>query len=104
MTSESRYDLNLMMDSVYTRRSRSGLLIVLCLCVCVMAQMLGVPVTLMNPGEFSDLLGSSVLEGFSVLPQVPKLLLSFTLSVLVDVSSPAHVPVIASALFHPPVR
>jgi hypothetical protein len=40
------------------------------LCLCVVVQMLGVPATLLSPDGASDLLGASVLEGFSILPSV----------------------------------
>lgn len=74
------------------------------LCVCVLVQMLGVPATLLSPADFVDLLGSSVLEGFSVLPQVPQVFRSVTSAMALDLTPAAPVPVLASALFHPPVQ
>jgi hypothetical protein len=74
------------------------------LCVCIILQMLGVPVTLLNPSLASDTLEASVLEGFSVPPTFPELVLSPE-SVLVSEFYPeVPVPVLASVLFHPPLR
>lgn len=69
-----------------------------------MVQMLGVPATLLNPADASDLLGASVLEGFSVVPPSPELLLPESSIAISNVSPSEHVLVIAAALFHPPVR
>jgi hypothetical protein len=77
---------------------------VLVLCVGIVVQMLGVPVTLFSPADAPDPLGSSVLEGFSLPPQTVEFLLPGTSGKASDLSSVMHVPVIASALFHPPVR
>jgi len=93
-----------MVTSLYLRRSCGVLLMVLCLCICVIAQMLGVPTTLLSPAGSADLLGSSVLEGFSVLPQVPEALVAVTFVAVWSFLSAMHVPVMASAVFHPPVR
>lgn len=80
------------------------MLIVCCLCLCVMVQMLGVPATLLSPADSPDLLGSSVLEGFSILPPSPDMSLPATSAAAPDFSSLSHVPVMVSAVFHPPVR
>jgi hypothetical protein len=66
--------------------------------------MLGVPVTLLSLADASDLLGSSVLEGFSIVPPSPELLLPNSSIVIANVSPSEYVLVIAAALFHPPVR
>jgi hypothetical protein len=66
-------------------------------------QMLGVPVTLLDPSANPDALGASVLEGFSI----PPALLSISrLSIRVPYvmrSHSAQLPVLSSSLFHPPV-
>lgn len=93
-----------MITTLYSSRSKSLLLMVLCLCFCVMAQMLGVPPTLLSPADSSDLFGSSLLEGFSVIPQSPELILPTTSIAILNFSPPVHVLVIAATLFHPPVR
>lgn len=88
----------------YSSDSRGWLLVVFCLCLCVMAQMLGVPATLLSPADFSDVLSSSVLEGFSLIPPSPELFLP-TISVAISgFLPPVFAFVIAATLFHPPVR
>jgi len=76
---------------------------VMVLCFFVVVQMLGVPVTLLSPFEAADTMGASVLEGFSIPPTVPQLTPSSETVPVTDDSSSVHVPVLASALFHPPV-
>jgi hypothetical protein len=79
------------------------LAMVMLLCLCVVMQMLGAPVTLLNPLDAADNLATSVMEGFSVPSSLPQLMLSGE-TVLVSQTQPSvHVPVLASALFHPPV-
>ncbi|MEO5956167.1 MAG: hypothetical protein ABIR36_10825 [Nitrospiraceae bacterium] len=73
------------------------------LCLFVVVQMLGVPVTLLSPLEAADTLGASVLEGFSVPSTVPQFTLSSETLPVTDAQPSVHVPVLASALFHPPV-
>ena len=76
---------------------------VMLLCFFVVVQMLGVPVTLLNPLETADTMGGSVLEGFSVPSTVPQLTLSSETVPVTDAQPSGHVPVLASALFHPPI-
>jgi len=76
---------------------------VMLLCCCVVLQMLGVPATLLDPSAAVDALTASVLEGFSVPPTVPQLSPSFESVPTVDGSPLVHVPVLASAPFHPPL-
>ena len=76
---------------------------VLFLCVCVILQMLGAPVTLLNPSASSDTLGTSVLEGFSVLPTLPDFVHSSQYISLPNVYPSVHAPLLSSMLFHPPV-
>lgn len=93
-----------MSATLYSNYSRGWLWIVFCPCLCVMAQMLGVPTTLLNPADSSDLLGSTVLEGFSVIPPTPELFLP-TISVAISGFLPPVLAfVIAATLFHPPVH
>ena len=73
------------------------------LCLCVLLQMLGVPGTLLHPVDITDAPAASALEGFSVPPTVPQLAPSLEFILLTDVHPILHVPVLASALFHPPV-
>jgi hypothetical protein len=76
---------------------------ILLLCLCVVLQMLGVPVTLLGPSVTSDALGASVLEGFSLPPSLPGLALLPESVLVVDVHPTVHGPILASALFHPPL-
>lgn len=87
-----------------SRLGKACKVMVVLLCLCVMVQMLGVPVTLLNPLEAADTLAASVLEGFSVPSSLPQLTPSFETIPVTDGQSSVHVPVLASALFHPPVR
>lgn len=61
----------------HERLASSGLwFIATALCMCVMMQMLGVPVTLLHAADASDTIAASVLEGFSVPPTLPQLVMS----------------------------
>ncbi|MFO0706331.1 MAG: hypothetical protein U0412_05720 [Nitrospira sp.] len=84
-------------------RSLGMLLVVLALCVCVFGQMLGAPSTVWNPADSPDLLGSSVLEGFTLVTEVPHVQWAVTRRIVSDGAPGVHVPVLASSLFHPPV-
>lgn len=77
--------------------------IIFMLCLCIVMQLLGAPITLLDPTESPDTLASSVLEGFSVPPTLFQLGLSSE-SVLIGPALPmVHVPVLESVLFHPPL-
>lgn len=77
--------------------------IVLLLCLSILVQMLGVPVTLLNPFEPADTQSVSVLEGFSVPSSLPQLTSSFETDTATDAQPSVQLPVLASVLFHPPV-
>lgn len=77
--------------------------IVMLLCLSILVQMLGVPVTLLNPFEPADTQRVSVLEGFSVPSSLPQLTSSFETDTVTDTQPSVHLPVLASVLFHPPV-
>lgn len=86
-------------------RNRSLVVVgILLMCVCVLMQMLGVPSTLLSPSDSSDLLGSSVLEGLSVPPHVPEVFRLVTSAMAVVLTPAVPISVVASVLFHPPVR
>jgi hypothetical protein len=76
---------------------------VVLLCLCIVVQMLGVPVTLLNLEAAADTLTVSASEGFSVPSSFPELTPSVEMVPVSDAPSSAHVPVLASVLFHPPV-
>jgi hypothetical protein len=65
--------------------------------------MLGVPVTLLDAASTPDHLAGSVLEGFSILPMIPHLLLSTVFILLIDARVFAHAPAFPTGVFHPPV-
>lgn len=80
-------------------------LIIFFLCACIAVQMLGLSVTLPDPAASVDALTSSVLAEFTVHPTLLKAVPYhpnyFSAS---DHSLFLHLPVLASTLFHPPVR
>ena len=83
------------------RPSCSG--IVLLLCVCILVQMLGVPATLLNAGHSLQLDESSVLEGWSIQVRDlrPPVFPEFVLAT--GVQPFLCVPILAGALFRPPL-
>lgn len=86
------------------RLGKACMAMVLLLSLCVLVQMLGVPVTLLNPMEATDTLADSVSEGFSVPSSHPQLILSFRKISAIDDQPSMNVLVLASAMFHPPVQ
>jgi hypothetical protein len=72
------------------------------LCLCVMLHMLGVPATLLDPFDAADTVTASVLEGFSVPSSLPRLSLTVNMVAVIDAPLSVHMPILASALFHPP--
>jgi hypothetical protein len=86
-----------------SRRGTVCMAMVMLLCMCIMVQMLGVPVTLLNPGGAADTLAVSVSEGFSVPSSLPQLTPSGEMVPVTDAQPSVHVPVLASVLFHPPI-
>ena len=85
-------------------RNRRGVLsLITLLCFCILVQMLGVPATLLSPADAADTLGASVLEGFTLLPPLPQLEFQAYTCPFVDAHPLVHLPVLASAPFHPPV-
>jgi hypothetical protein len=87
-----------------SRPGNECMAMVVLLCLCVMVHMLGVPMTLLNPGGAADTLAASAYEGFSVPSSLPKLMPSFEMVSVTDTQPFVHMPVLASALFHPPVH
>ena len=86
-----------------SRIGKACMAIVLLLCLSILVQMLGVPVTLLNPFEPADTQSVSVLEGFSVPSSLPQLASSFETDTATDTQPSVHLPVLTSVLFHPPV-
>lgn len=77
--------------------------LVFVLCVCVLAQMLGLPVTLLSLMNASDMLTESVCEDPSILPLVPELRPSSVLRLCIDGHPISDLPVFATSVFHPPL-
>ncbi len=73
------------------------------LCLFVLLQMLGAPVTLLDPLEPADTQRASVLEGFSVPSSLPQLTSSFETNTVTDAQLSVHLPILTSVLFHPPI-
>lgn len=86
-----------------SRLGTFSLSVVLLLCLCVFLQVLGAPVTLLNPVEAADTLATSVSEGFSLPSSLPVPAIAVSALSVADVPPSVHVPILASALFHPPV-
>ena len=92
-------------DNCIARTQSRGIRIVVIvfLCLAVLMQMLGVPPTLLSPALSLDTLGESVLEGFSIPPTVPLVTLSSKTACVMDAQPSVHVPILTSAVFHPPL-
>jgi hypothetical protein len=88
------------------KESRSGkarMAIVMLLSLFILVQMLGVPVTLLNPQEITDTQRALVLEGFSVPSSLPQVMSLFETDAATNAQPSVHLPVLASVLFHPPL-
>ena len=85
-------------------RGRGLPIVVIVLCMCVLVQMLGVPVTLLTPGDLTESLAGSALEGFSVPSTCPQLAVSSEARLVAERPSSSRAPTFASTPFHPPVR
>lgn len=77
--------------------------VVLLLCFSVIVQMLGVPVTLLNPGAAADAPDNSVLEGFSVPPSVAQIAPFTKVRQVAEIPPVVLRPTLISTLFHPPL-
>lgn len=82
---------------------RYGLLsVVALLCVCVLAQMLGMPMTMFGLLTSSDMLVESVSEDFSLTPVVPQPGTLGSSHIHVIFQPSLHRPVFVTSVFHPP--
>ena len=77
--------------------------LVILLCCCVLSQMLGVPASMSDPGGFFDIDESSLLEGWSIHARYTLLPPSSAGFLLADMQSFPRVPILAGALFRPPL-
>lgn len=80
------------------------LCIVVMLGACVLIQMLGVSVTLLDSSALPDIFGSSVLEGLSLPITITLLYTGRDRPLLESMRASPHTPILAYALFHPPVQ
>lgn len=91
------------MGSEYGSSQRYGSIIAVgLLCVCVLAQVLGVPGTLIDLLTSSDTLVESVSEDASLAPAVTEpgaLALTYT-DIIIQLS--LHLPILVTSVFHPP--
>ena len=79
----------------------ASLLILLCL--AVVFQMLGVPATLLDAGGTVELGESSVLEGWSIQSSQPDVIPATGSILLAEAQRSVRVPILAGALFRPPL-
>jgi hypothetical protein len=80
-----------------------GKLLLLLLCLCVFFQMLGVPATLLDAGSSFETSESSALEGWSIHSSQLDLLPSASYVLVADARQSVRVPILAGALFRPPL-
>jgi hypothetical protein len=83
------------------RRSGSG--VILLLSLCILLQMLGVPATLLNAAHPLVLDESSVLEGWSIQALPVRLPTFFDFVLVAGTRLLVSVPILAGALFRPPL-
>ena len=86
-----------------TRLGKVCMALIMLLCLFVVVQMLGVPVTLLNPVEAADSLTVSVSEGFSIPSSISQPTLVVNTDPVTDGQPSIHTPVLASTPFRPPV-
>ena len=84
-----------------TDKSRVGLMVLLCF--CVLFQMLGVPAPLLNAGGAFDVGESSIQEGWSIHSSDIELPQSSAYLIIDHVHHSMCVPILAGALFRPPL-
>ena len=77
---------------------------VMLVCLCVLIQLLGIPITLLSPLDAADRLATSFIEGFALPSSLPQPLRSIGSTLITEVHISVHAPILASAMFHPPVR
>ena len=91
------------MDAMKAARQMMGSTCVICfLCICVLAQMLGMPVTLFSLVASSDIFVESVSEDFSFPTTLPKPRAVHVRSPHTDFQSLPNLPVFVTSVFHPP--
>jgi hypothetical protein len=79
----------------------AGLVILLCL--SVLLQMLGVPAPLLDAGSSYEINASSIQEGWSIHSSHPQILPAFGYVLVPDAQRWVKMPILAGALFRPPL-
>ena len=82
-------------------KTRAG--VMLLLCFCVLLQMLGVPAPLLDAGGAFDIGESSIQEGWSIQSSHIELSRSSRYALVGERHRPICMPILAGALFRPPV-
>ena len=77
---------------------------VMLVCLCVLIQLLGMPIILLSPLDAADHLATSFIEGFALPSSLPQPLRSIDSTPVTEVYLSVHAPILASAMFHPPVH
>ena len=98
---DERLSLLLMNTTVISRRARMGLLALLCL--CVFFQMLGVPAPLLDAGGSFEIMESSIQEGWAIQSSSLQLPPVSGYALVADAQRSVCVPILAGALFRPPL-
>lgn len=83
--------------------AKSGVGLILVLSVCVLLQMLGVAAPLFDAGGSFDIGESSIQEGWSIQSSPIQLPRSSRYVLLRESHRPLCVPILAGALFRPPL-
>ncbi len=83
------------------RRAATGILVALCL--CVFFQMLGVPAPLLDAGSSFEINASSIQEGWSIQSSSLELAPASGYALVADLQLLMRVPILAGALFRPPL-
>lgn len=103
---ELRYIAYVMLRSSHTmkvaHRMVASTCVVLFLCICVLAQMLGMPITLFSLIESTTVFTESVSEDFSFPVTEPKPRTSSVWSFYTERQSSPYLPVFVTSVFHPP--
>ena len=85
----------------FARRAGRGLLLVLCLCIFL--QMLGVPAPLLDAGASPEISQSSIQEGWAIQSSSLQLPPVSAYVLMADAQRSVCLPILAGALFRPPL-
>jgi hypothetical protein len=77
--------------------------LLLMLCLCVFFQMLGVPAPLLDAGASFEISESSIQEGWAIQSLSLQLPAVWGYALVADAQRSVRIPILAGALFHPPL-